>query len=65
MSTEPMTDEEYVGANGVLCPFCRSDNLRGDDITIEGGSCSQEIWCEDCGKGWWDAYELKGYVILN
>ena len=64
-STEPMTDQEYIDDRGVRCPFCRTNDIRGEDINIEGGACSQEVWCNGCGEGWYDVYELRGYEPMN
>ncbi len=56
--------DKYVAAGGGHCPFCESDEYTGDSITVEGGSCSQEVSCDRCGERWYDCYTLTG-VELN
>jgi hypothetical protein len=56
-----LTPQEYVAIRGVKCPFCCSDDLNGDDFNVDQGTCSQEISCLACGKGWHDIYQLTGY----
>ena len=56
-----MTDEQYVANNGQLCPYCRSNDLRGGSFDCEGGAVSQQIDCGNCDKSWFDVYELKSF----
>jgi len=57
----PMTEKEYVANGGVLCPFCRSENItateqiQGDDGIATGG-----VKCLDCGSTWTAYYHLIG-----
>lgn len=62
ISTEPMTQEAYVAAQGLKCPFCGADDIEGGGLNVEGGSCSQEVWCRVCGGG--GCYTLMGYTPL-
>lgn len=58
---KPMTDHEYVKDSG-SCPYCRSGEIEGGHITIEGGGAWQEVTCTTCGKTWTDSYMLTGYL---
>lgn len=62
---KPMTDKEYVAAGGCRCPVCRSDNVVGESIGIEGRDAVQEVRCSDCGACWNDVYSLQGYDNLE
>jgi len=57
----PMTDEEYVQAGGLRCPFCRSENVSSSDIDLDGPHGSTDDECEDCGKTWTTFYGVVGY----
>ena len=57
------TSEEYVALDGIKCPFCGSIDISADEWNAEGSS--QAVHCDNCGKFWWDIYELKGYEIIE
>jgi len=59
---EPMTDEEYVAKQGVVCPFCRSERIDGGDWDAMGEHAVQACKCDDCGREWLDQYRLIGYL---
>ena len=54
-----LTQKQYAKQGG--CPFCGSDQIQGAEINMEGLECWQEISCTDCGREWYDIYELKRY----
>lgn len=56
----PMTQEEYL-RNPNTCPFCRSTEVTGGSVNIDGNVASQEMFCHDCDKEWSDDYTLTGY----
>jgi hypothetical protein len=58
---KPLTDKEYVGKGGLICPYCGSDQITGDEINVDAGHATQEVSCEDCKKEWQDVYRLTGY----
>lgn len=61
--TKPMTNKEYVQADGAVCPFCRSDEITtAGTLEADGAGGTQNIRCENCGRQWWDVYDLKGYI---
>lgn len=48
-----MTNKHYRRSNEVVCPFCRSDELEWDELTVNGRAVKQEVR--------YDVYKLKGY----
>lgn len=63
MST-PKTNEEYVKSSN-RCPFCDSHEIEGGTFGVDGGGCYQEVTCLNCGKAWYDDYDLVGYTELE
>lgn len=68
METEnkkPLTDEEYVATyGGGVCPLCRSDQIEGGSVDIDGTLALQKVCCLDCNANWVDIYHLNGYANL-
>lgn len=60
-SKPPMTNRGYVRVHGTKCPFCRSEDIVGDDINVDGGQATQEMSCNECDAEWEDVYRLIGY----
>ncbi|MEC9362387.1 MAG: hypothetical protein VYC42_04105 [Pseudomonadota bacterium] len=58
----PMTAIEYVNVQGTLCPYCRSSQIEGEAVDIDGGHATQPMRCNDCGRDWIDRYQLTGFV---
>lgn len=59
-----MTDEEYVAADGVKCPFCGSEEIEGGPVEIDCGA-NQEVTCLKCERRWFDSYELTGFFTTD
>lgn len=57
----PLTEEEYVAADGAKCPHCGSTNIQGYESSFEGKYAFQEVSCGHCFASWSDAYELVGF----
>lgn len=55
------TDKEHVATGGGQCPKCGSDNIVGEQLTVDSGSCFQPVSCLDCHFSWKDTYQLVGY----
>jgi len=51
--------KEYVDADGVFCPHCRSDQIEGDSVDFDGRYCTQRMRCLDCDVVWFDVYTLS------
>ena len=52
---------EYVDKvedEGSHCPYCKSDQVEGSSITVEGNHAYQEMSCADCDETWDDMYRL-------
>ncbi len=54
--------EKYIKSQGDHCPFCGNPDFEGGSLTVEGGSCSQEVSCLKCEGVWWDCYTLTDVV---
>jgi transposase-like protein len=54
------TIRKYVASGGTFCPFCKGNNIEGQDLDFEGGVILQRVVCLDCGKEWKDCYRLSG-----
>lgn len=52
--------EEYIKNNGQLCPFCSSNDLSTDKLSINDRVITEEIECLNCGEEWQDSYTLTG-----
>ena len=60
---ELLTDEEYLGEDGSICPSCRSSHINGGPVEIDGAGAYQNISCDECGFEWQDNYKLVGYEV--
>lgn len=58
----PLTDKQYVANDGLRCPFCFADDIRGESFNVENGYVYQEVSCGECGESWEDLYQLVGYI---
>lgn len=67
---EPMTEDEYVQAEGERCPACRSENIWGlGPAAHDISGASMPFVCDACHATWLDCYEvelhLEGYHALR
>lgn len=60
-----MTDEEYVEAGGLQCPYCRSTNIKGERFDGEGRHVWSEVHCNECEADWVDIYTLASFEKLG
>ena len=54
--------KEYLD-NPDECPYCGSENITEDywnPLTRY-----QKLWCHNCHRGWFDVYQLVGYMPLK
>lgn len=58
---ELMTDAEYCKARGTKCPNCRSEDIEGGYMQVDGETAWQDIVCNSCGGHWRDLYSLIGF----
>jgi len=64
-SIDKLTEKQvknYLKEGGVRCPFCRSDQIQGEDIDIDAGRAYQDMKCLDCDSVWTDTYALDGVI---
>ncbi len=52
----------YVVRGYGHCPFCKSDQLDGESLTVELNKVTQPVGCSACGKTWTDVYTLTAIV---
>lgn len=50
--------QQYVADGGIKCPGCESEDIVGDDISVEEGVATQEMSCNTCNLEWTDVYRL-------
>lgn len=62
---QPMTQYEYLAAQGIQCPACRSREIDGMDVDMDGDGIVQSCECNACGATWTDQYTLVGYIELE
>ena len=63
-NTEPMTNEEYVKQNGLVCPTCHRDgaSATGHVQFDVPGFLFEDNHCPSCGATWTAQYRLVGYT---
>lgn len=61
---EKMTNEQYVEAGGICCPYCKCANIRVTSRIETGDTIHafQDCKCNNCGKEWTEEYVLTGYT---
>lgn len=58
----PMTNKQYLDANGLFCPFCRSWDIEAPNgVEIESGVGIHGMTCNVCEREWTDIYRLVRY----
>lgn len=63
----PISDEEYLDGERLpnLCPFCRSFEVDGEGVDIQGRRAVQQVMCLECEAVWLDIYDLAGYDVVS
>ena len=56
--------ENYLKEGGGICPFCKSPDISGGQVQVEGTEAWQEVSCSDCDERWRDVYKLA-FVETN
>ena len=62
---KPLTADEYIKAGANRCPFCRSADIVGESIEVNGTETWQEVGCQFCGAVWQDIYKLAEMKIIQ
>lgn len=50
--------------DGSECPHCRSENITGGPVEVEGNGAHQRCGCEDCGAEWDQIFKTTQYMNL-
>ena len=45
------------------CPKCKSGNITGEQLEVNGNHVWQNVTCEDCGFAWTDEYTLTNVFV--
>mgnify|MGYP001565147231 CR=1 FL=1 len=61
----PKDIKRYVNKGFSKCPFCKSDDIQGDSIEVDGHSVWQEIECMNCQAEWTDIYTLTNMEVRS
>ena len=40
------------------CPYCKSTDISGESLEIEGNVVVQIVTCQECDNSWTDYYKL-------
>lgn len=51
---------EYVARLGLICPFCRSEDI--DQGPFNSEQMTNPCVCNSCGKDWDETYVLTGFI---
>ena len=58
--------EKYLRSDGMLCPYCESNNLDGEEEDDEHiTTITRIVSCINCGKHWRDVYTLTDIEELD
>lgn len=58
-------DTKHVEQQGQKCPRCGSEEIEGDEVTIDSGHAVQDMSCGACDSTWTDVYALLGFAGLR
>lgn len=59
-----LTSEQYAELSNPVCPFCGSDNIASSkdrEVEFDLYYLYHPMECLNCGKLYWEKYELVGY----
>lgn len=62
---EPLTDEEYVKAGGLVCPACKHDDITAMAPDMDGPVINVPCSCYNCNATWTDQFNIVGYMELK
>jgi hypothetical protein len=57
--------EEYLKTGGVICPFCKSQDIEGGAVEINEGTAQQDVACISCDGAWRDIYRLEAVETIE
>ncbi|MDO7085533.1 hypothetical protein WNY51_18100 [Pseudocolwellia sp. AS88] len=66
MSTNFLTHSAYINQpNHYPNKACRSTDIDGESISVEGAYAVQDVSCNECGTQWKDTFKLTGFVVTE
>lgn len=52
-------------ANPDQCPKCRSHDIEGKSLEVDGNECQQKMYCNECEFRWFDIYQRDYFVPVE
>lgn len=66
MTLTPKQIQNYIESEGYHCPYCTSDNINSDMITIgDDDRPFAFVECLSCKMGWNDIYKLNSIEEID
>jgi len=56
----PEQQEAYVNGGYCKCPYCKSEDIEGKHMDVDGNLAWQPVVCNNCDTEWRDIYTLTG-----
>ena len=60
-----MKYEKEHTETGIICPFCKSEDIEGGPVDIEGPVARQVVGCNACEGAWCDTYTLSAVEAVS
>ena len=57
--------KEYVSNGFNKCPVCKSPDVSGGFVEVDGNEAWQKCSCNECHAEWNDLYKLHSVEILD
>jgi len=57
--------KEYINSGYSKCPNCKSEDIEGGHVEVNGASCWQPCFCHECNLEWNDIYTLSNIEVTN
>ena len=65
MDLETIIKDYLKRSHCCLNPKCKSDDITGDSVEVDGGGASQDVSCNVCDSSWTDVYRLVDVENIN
>jgi len=60
-----LSSRQYVKIGANVCPSCKSDNINGGPLEVDGVIAWSTVNCAECDATWEDIYRIEGYEHLR
>jgi len=57
--------KSYLKNNYGSCPKCKSNDIEGSSVEIDGKETYQEVRCLECDLAWRDIYTLSNIEVID